>query len=116
MSDQPSNSYFLNYQVSYEDSHGGDQLGIDVLLPDIFGTSVHFGGDILATNAVVFGNSIAFQYIQRVYDNVLGEYVYYKLSSVTPTPGSSQTNPNHSGVSNLDTNRHEIMATITDFI
>ena len=64
-----------------------------------------------------FGSSqLFFFYLQRIYDNGLGQYVYYKLSRITTEPNSTQTNPNHSGLANLDVSRHEIVSVITDIV
>jgi hypothetical protein len=44
-------------------------------------------------------------YIQRIWDDNLNVWVYYALDTITISPASFQTSPNHSG--SLRVNSHE---------
>lgn len=46
-------------------------------------------------------------FIQKIYDNSLEQFVYYTKATVTATPLSNETTPNHSG--NLEPSTHVIL-------
>jgi hypothetical protein len=51
-------------------------------------------------------------FIQKIYDTGLSKFVYYTTDTVTLTPLSGETNPNHSGVGNLLPETHAILQQI----
>jgi hypothetical protein len=104
------NTSFTNIgQLSGGDNDSSifESYGQSVIEPAL---AVASGGDVnKAADPFTMGQSFISIYTQRIYDSVLGVYVFYKLPSITYTPLSTQTSPPHSGIPNLVITRHEII-------
>jgi len=53
-------------------------------------------------------------YVQRIYDTSQSAFVYYSLGSVTTTPDTLETNPNHGGLAFLLADTHVIIQKIAE--
>jgi hypothetical protein len=112
------NSAVTNTKLSLVMYTGGGESRTVFVDPNFILSSsfaISSGGDVgKAQDPFTMGSSTVLLYIQRIYDSVLGSYVYYKLPSITFAPASTQTSPPHSGVTNLVVSRHELITVIQE--
>lgn len=64
-------------------------------------------GPELVEEGRIGGGGTVVSVFQRIYDDGLGQYVYYTKTTIDTAPAPGDTSPNHSG--SLDVTKHEVI-------